>query len=242
MRVPGAGRASMRPMSRRRFDRIVASLLVVGAVLAGCSGDGGDDGASAGAEEQAVTEQVPGADWTVEDPEDHGMDPEVLEGAREYAFAEGRNTQGVVVVRDGVIVAEWYADGAGPDSWAASWSVAKSFTSALVGIAVEEGAIPGVDEPMTRWYPEWEGTPAADMTLEDVLQMSSGLAWTEDYSPESATGSDIIRMVVGERDHLAYAASVPPEVEPGTRWSYSSGDTMLLSGVLEQATGMPVHE
>src|SRR5690606_7835056 len=100
------------PMSRRRFDRIVAGLLVVGAVLAGCSGDDGDDEASAGAEEQAVTEQVPGADWTVEDPEDHGMDPEVLEGAREYAFAEGRNTQGVVVVRDGVIVAEWYADGA----------------------------------------------------------------------------------------------------------------------------------
>src|SRR5690606_35522740 len=238
-----AGRACLNaPMTGRRLNRIVASLLVVGAVLAGCSGDGGDEGASAGAEEQAVTEQVPGADWTVEDPEDHGMDPEVLEGAREYAFAEGRNTQGVVVVHDGVVVAEWYAEGAGPDSWAASWSVAKSFTSALVGIAIEEGDIPGVDEPMTTWFPEWEGTPAADMTLEDVLQMSSGLDWTEAYSPESATESDVIHLVVAERDHLGYAASIPPEVGPGTRWNYSSGDTMLLSGVLEQATGVPVHE
>ena len=144
-----------------------------------------------------------------------------------------------MVVRDGVIVAEWYADGAGPDSWVASWSVAKSFTSATVGIAIEEGLIPGVDEPMTTWYPDFAGTEREDMTLRDVLQMGSGLDWVEDYDPASAAESDIIRMVTGERDQLAYAASQPAEVAPGSRFSYSSGDTMLLSGVIEQATGMP---
>jgi CubicO group peptidase (beta-lactamase class C family) len=77
------------------------------------------------------------------------MDPASLDAARAYAFADGMNTQGVVVVHDGVIVAEWYADGADEESWAASWSVAKSFTSALVGIAIEDELIPGVDEPLT---------------------------------------------------------------------------------------------
>src|SRR5262245_4026036 len=77
-------------------------------------------------------------EWTVSTPEEHGFDATVLERVQEYAFEEGRNTQGVVVVRNGVIAAEWYEDGADADSWGASWSVAKSFTSALVGIAIDE--------------------------------------------------------------------------------------------------------
>src|SRR5688500_1819409 len=116
---------------RRVVGATLAGVLVLGAL--GCSGGdngGGDDdeapaeGEAGGGGEAAV---VPGDDWVVDDPADHGMDAATLDGAREYAFAEGMNTQGVVVVHDGAIVAEWYdeAAGAGPDSWAASWSVAK---------------------------------------------------------------------------------------------------------------------
>lgn len=170
------------------------------------------------------------------------MDPSVLDGARAYAFSEGMNTQGVVVVRDGVIVSEWYADGSDSASWAASWSVAKSFTSALIGIAIEEGKIPSVDEPMTTYYPDWAGTDRAAVTLRDVLQMASGLEWNEDYDPAAIAESDIIQMVLFQSDQLAYASSRPFRADPGTDWNYSSGDTMLLSGVLEQATGMPAHE
>jgi len=170
------------------------------------------------------------------------MDPAVLEESREYAFAEGRNTQGVVVVHEGEIVAEWYAEGADAESWGASWSMAKSFTSALVGIAIDDGLIAGVDEPMSTWYPDWVGTDRESITLRDVLQMSSGLDWDEDYDPSAVAESEIIQMVLGEQDELAYAASRPAENEPGTTWNYSSGDAMLLSGVLEQATGMSVAE
>ena len=237
----------MSPMLTKPTGRALGALLVLAVATAACSGDD-DDGDPAAADEAgaqgsgtAGTTADPGA-WVVEGPEDHGLDPATLEEARTYAFAEGRNTQGVVVVRDGVIVAEWYGEGAGPDSWVASWSVAKSFASATVGIAIEQGLIPGVDEPMTTWYPEFAGTERADMTLRDVLQMGSGLDWVEDYDPSAIGESDIIRMVTGERDQLAYAASQPAEVAPGTRWSYSSGDTMLLSGVLEQATGMAADE
>jgi CubicO group peptidase (beta-lactamase class C family) len=221
---------------RRR--RIVSSI-VLGAVVAACSHPG-PGGSGAGA--PGRPDPVPGEEWVVESPEEHGMDAAVLDGARTYAFAEGMNTQGVVVVRDGVIVSEWYADGADSSSWAASWSVAKSFTSALIGIAIEERKIPSVDEPMTTYYPDWVGTDRAGITLRDVLQMSSGLDWNENYDPASIDESDIIQMVLFQPDQLAYASSRPSRVEPGSEWNYSSGDTMLLSGVLEQATGMSAHE
>ncbi|HET9608145.1 MAG TPA: serine hydrolase [Acidimicrobiales bacterium] len=204
-----------------------------------CSESGGS---SSGPDDEQPAPDVPGAEWAVVAPEEHGIDPASLDTARTYAFADGMNTQAVVVVHDGAIVAEWYADGASADSWAASWSVAKSFTSALIGIAIEDELIPGVDEPMTTWFPEWEGTQREAITLRDVLQMSSGLDWVESYSPDAVGESDIIQMVLSEEDQLAYAASQPSANEPGAVWSYSSGDTMLLSAVIEQATGMAAHE
>jgi CubicO group peptidase (beta-lactamase class C family) len=208
---------------------------VLGALVVGCSRDAGEGGG------RADPVPVPGTEWVIESPEDNGMDPAVLDRARSYAFSEGMNTQGVVVVRHGVIVAEWYAGRSDAESWAASWSVAKSFTSALIGIAIEEGKIPGVDEPMTTYYP-WQGAGREGITLRDVLQMSSGLEWTEDYDPAAISSSDIIQMVLFQPDQLAYASGRPLESEPGTDWNYSSGDTMLLSGVIEQATGLPVDE
>ena len=237
----------MAAMGTNMSGRVVVAVGLLALAVA-CSGDDGSEGdgaspAAGAADREGASDGVSDTgDWSVEDPGDHGLDPAQLEQARDYAFAEGRNTQGVVVARDGVIVAEWYADGAGPDSWAASWSMAKSFTSATIGIAIDQGLIPGVDEPMTTWYPEFAGTERADMTLRDVLQMGSGLDWVEDYDPNAAAQSDIIRMVTGESDQLAFAAGQPPAVAPGTRWNYSSGDTQLLSGVLAQATGMPADE
>lgn len=218
---------------------VAAAVALLFAGVTACSESGGS---SSGPDDEQPAPDVPGAEWAVVAPEEHGIDPASLDTARTYAFADGMNTQAVVVVHDGAIVAEWYADGASADSWAASWSVAKSFTSALIGIAIEDELIPGVDEPMTTWFPEWEGTQREAITLRDVLQMSSGLDWVESYSPDAVGESDIIQMVLSEEDQLAYAASQPSANEPGAVWSYSSGDTMLLSAVIEQATGMAAHE
>lgn len=222
------------------FTLVVALAAGMGVGPAGLAPAGGTPSSPAPTTTQPAG-PVPGGEWLVDAPEAHGMDPAVLEGAREYAFADGMNTQGVVVVRDGVIVSEWYADGAGPGSWAASWSMAKSVASALIGIAIDEGKIPSVDEPMTTWFPEWAGTDREAITLRHVLQMESGLDWDEDYDPNALFESEIIQMVF-EADQLAFAASRPAEVAPGSRWNYSSGDSMLLSAVLEQATGMPADE
>jgi CubicO group peptidase (beta-lactamase class C family) len=176
-------------------------------------------------------------------PADVGMDAATLEGARTYAFAEGRNTQAVVVVRRGTIVAEWYADGRDASSRAASWSVGKSVASALVGIALDRGEIPSLDEPMTTYIPEWEGTDKAGMQLRDVMEMASGLEWNEDYDPGAATSSDIIEMVLDSSGSLL-SVVLDNEVvaPPGTRFNYSSGDAMLVSRVIQVATGMSAGE
>ncbi len=179
--------------------------------------------------------------WTTATPASVGMDPTVLDGARTYAFTPDRHTQGVVVVRGGKIVQEWYAPGEGPDSWAASWSEGKSFASALVGIAISQGKIPSVDVPMSTYYPEWAGTPKDAITLRDVLHMESGLQWSEDYDAADVASSDVIAMGLSA-DELAYAADRPLAHAPGTTFHYSSGDAMLLSGVIAKATGMSAEE
>ena len=179
--------------------------------------------------------------WATADPAAVGMDSATLDGARAYAFQADRHTQGVVVVRGGKLVQEWYAPGEGPESWAASWSVGKSVASALIGIAISEGKIPGVDVSMSKYYPEWAGTPKAAITLRNVLNMESGLEWNEDYSVADISQSDVVSMGLSS-DELAYAASRPLAHAPGTTFHYSSGDAMLLSGVIAQVTGMPAEE
>ncbi len=166
------------------------------------------------------------------------MDATVLDGAKSYAFQADRHTQGVVVVRGGKLVDEWYAAGEGPDSWAASWSVGKSFASSLIGIAIAQGKIASVDEPMSTWFPDWAGTPKGAITLQDVLHMESGLDWNEDYNPSDSSSSGVIAMGLSA-DELSVPASKPLAHAPGTVFNYSSGDAMLLSEVLAKATGMP---
>lgn len=176
--------------------------------------------------------------WVVSTPEAEGMDSATLEGARSYAFADGKNTQGVVVVRHGKIVAEWYGADSDASRYAASWSMAKSMTSALVGIALEEGAIPSLDVSIASYVPSWAGTDHAAITLRDVLHMSSGLDWDETYN----LGSDVQDLVFSMGDSLDVVYARPVAAPPGTVFNYSSGDTMLLSAVLQSATGMSVAD
>jgi len=207
---------------RARRLSVLANAVVALALIGSCNESGGADPDG----------------WVRSSPSREGVDSTVLERARDYAFAEGKNTQGVVVVRHGRIVAEWYAEDASADSYAASWSMAKSFTGTLIGIAVAEGEIPGLDVPIADYVPAWKGTDRAAVTLRDVLEMSSGLEWDETYG----LGSDITDMVSTDGSHLDIVAAKPLANPPGTTFNYSSGDTMLLSAVLEGATGMKVAQ
>jgi CubicO group peptidase (beta-lactamase class C family) len=239
-------------MRTTRWVILAATISTIGAACSGSS-DGGarpertstsvaaSSTSTADASAVDPEDRIPGATWEVEDPADAGMAAADLERARRYAFADDRNTQGVVVVRHGAIVAEWYADGADADSWVASWSVAKSFSSAVTGIAVADGSIEDVDDPASEYLDEWAGTDKADIAVEDILHMQSGLDWDEDYDPSSARSSDVVQMGLS-RDELAYAAARPVAHPPGTTWVYSSGDAMILAGIVEGATGMSMRD
>lgn len=175
------------------------------------------------------------------DPADHGMNPAVLAEARAYAFAEERHTQAVVVVHEGAVVAEWYAEDRDGDSLGASWSVAKSFVGALIGIALDRGDIPSIDTPMHTWFPQFLGTDKEAITLRDVLEMASGLEWSE--GTQSGLMQDVVEMALQYRgSHVDIVLDNEVVHPPGTHFNYSSGDTMMLSHVLEQSTGMRADE
>jgi CubicO group peptidase (beta-lactamase class C family) len=179
----------------------------------------------------------PAWEWPVATPAEQGMDAATLEGARTYAFQPGKYTQGVVVTRRGMLVAEWYEEGRDASSYAGSWSMAKSFTSALVGIAIEEGKLPGVGTKLVDYYPQWAGSPRDQITIEHVLHMSTGLMWDEDYVIEHASTSDVVHLVFTTESPLQFVVDKPLEFPPDTMFEYSSGNTLLLSGLIQTATG-----
>lgn len=127
-----------------------------------------------------------------------------------------------------------FATPCGTDVTYISWSMAKSMTQALVGFMVKDGLV-DIDEPAA--VPEWEGDPRSKITLRHLLEMRSGLAWSEDYVDGST--SNVIDMLfgVGKSDHAAYAASQPLEHAPGTQWLYSSGTTNIICRILGDVLG-----
>ena len=152
-------------------------------------------------------------------------------------------TLGVLVSVDGAILAEAYgrqpdtAFGPGgpvsPSDTLISWSMAKSITHALIGIAVDDGLL---DLAARAPVSEWRGTPTEGITLLDLLEMRSGLAFVEDYV-DGATSDCIHMLFSGEEargvdDMGAYAATRPVLHEPGTVWSYSSGTTNIVCRIL----------
>jgi CubicO group peptidase (beta-lactamase class C family) len=153
----------------------------------------------------------------------------------------------IVVQRHGEVVAERYGVRPAnlfepeslpvtPDTPMISWSTAKSMTHAAVGILVGDGRIDPADPAAV---PEWRGTEKEAITLLDLLEMLSGLAFVEDYVDGEA--SDVIDMLFGSgaRDHAAYAAAKPLLHPPGTFWSYSSGSTNIVCRILGDVVAAP---
>jgi CubicO group peptidase (beta-lactamase class C family) len=174
-----------------------------------------------------VSELWPTPDWALgEPPGGFALPPEVDLGA----------THALVVIWRGRLVLERYGPGHGPDETLISWSVAKSFVHALIGILVRDGKL----DPRARAdVPAWQtpGDPRAAITLEQLLRMSSGLAWLEDYV--DAQQSDVIEMLFGRgKDDVAgFAAQAKPSHPPDTVWCYSSGTSNLVASIAGRAIG-----
>ncbi len=147
------------------------------------------------------------------------------------------DTSALLVLKRGEIRLERYWLTGGPDVQWISWSVAKSFVSALVGIAVAEGAIESIDAPMNRYSPALTGSVYDGVRIKDVLQMSSGARWSEDYSDAT---SDIHRLgaaMAGNQSLADFVKGMERATEPGTFCQYNSADTQALGMVVVEATG-----
>ncbi|MEO0817104.1 MAG: serine hydrolase [Pseudomonadota bacterium] len=144
-----------------------------------------------------------------------------------------RNTKAIVVVHEGKLVAEKYADGVAADTPLIGWSMAKSITALMVGVLVKDGTLdPGAAAPVPAWR-ESEGDPRAAITLDQLLRMSSGLEFNETYS----AATDVTHMLSNEPDAAAFAADKPPIGPPDTIWSYSSGTTNIVSAIVKRSVG-----
>jgi CubicO group peptidase (beta-lactamase class C family) len=163
-----------------------------------------------------------------------GIDMAKIETAIAAAFAEPspenlRKTRAVVVVHDGKLIAERYAPGFHKDMPLLGWSMGKSVTNALVGILVKEGKL---DIMQPAPVPEWQkqDDPRRKITIDQLLRMSSGLVFKEVYAPFA----DVVDMLFGSYDFAAFAAAKPLEVEPDTKWYYSSGTANIVARIVRQ--------
>lgn len=171
--------------------------------------------------------------WHVDTPENHGMDGEKLADFIEAIADEPINS--MIIVKDGSIIAEYYKGSYDADSIFSMNSCTKSITSAVVGIAIDEGFIEGIDVPVSDYFPELEA--AADerkkaIAFEHILTMTSGFDWPEwtdwNYRFGDWTISD---------NWVDYVLNREMANTPGEIFNYSTGDTQLVSAIITKATG-----
>lgn len=165
-----------------------------------------------------------------------------LAAALDRAFAEPeqppfRHTKAIVVVRDGRVVAERYADGYGVETPMLGFSATKSVMSALTGILVRKGML-ALDQPAPVAAWQSPGDPRGAITVDHLLRHTAGLALGSSLSASLASVLEPVnRMKFMESDMAAYAESIPLETAPGSAWNYHDGNTVILSHVIRNAAG-----
>jgi CubicO group peptidase (beta-lactamase class C family) len=169
----------------------------------------------------------------------HALPPGEPLGLDVHAFMEAEKVAGLLVLQDGRVRLERYGLGFGPDGRWTSFSVAKSLTSTLAGAAIADGHIEGLETPITRYLPELAGGAYDGVTVRQLLTMTSGAAWNEDYTDAD---SDVARFFEpretgGMDPTLHYMRGLDRAAEPGSRWHYSSGETNLVGLLVSRATG-----
>jgi len=192
----------------------------------------------------------PTASWKTAKPETVGMSAAGLQKLEKYAFArtgndkdrKGIRTDGLVIIKNGMLVYEKYARGYTQKMPHLSWSVSKSFTNALFGIAIRKGLFK-LDDPAHKYYPLLNKPHHSKITLKQLLQMASGLFWNEGYEASPLHSSVLKMLYTAGRGNMAkFAAQQPVQYTPGTHWYYSSGTTNLLMGILQRTVTPKKYE
>ena len=158
------------------------------------------------------------------------------------AFLAADNAEGLLVLQDGRIRIERYGQHLSPTGHWPSFSVAKSVTSTLYGAALKDGFIHSLDDKVTAYLPERKGSAYDDVSIRQLLTMSSGVKWSEDYTNPN---SDVARMYGTPADPgldpiVSYMRKLPREAPAGTKWVYKTGETDLAGVLLIRATHKPL--
>jgi CubicO group peptidase (beta-lactamase class C family) len=157
-----------------------------------------------------------------------------------HSYMADQRAAGVIILHRGEIRLEQYAmDYSASERWT-SFSVAKSFTSTLVGAAIKDGFIESIDAQLTDYIPELSGSGYEGVTVKQLLTMTSGVRWNEDYEDP---GSDVAlfnqqESIDGADPIVLYMKTLEREAAPGTRWQYNTGETNLIGVLVAKATGM----
>lgn len=158
-------------------------------------------------------------------------------------MAEQR-TAAIVILLDGKLVYERYGLDFGADGKWTSFSVAKSFTSTLVGAAVKDGYIKSLDDKVTDYIAGLKGSAYEDVSVRQLLTMTSGVRWNEDYTDPK---SDVAlfnehKAAEGEDVTVSYMKTLPRQAPAGEKWVYNTGETNLIGVLVSEATGKTLAE
>jgi len=167
-------------------------------------------------------------------------------------FVRTTRTDQVVLVHDGTVVAEYYANGYSADVRHQAWSVTKTFIAAVVGIAFGEGHLDSLQDPIEKYVPDLRGTEWEGVSIEDVLQMESGVHWDEG-TPVLAVNTQVEQWrdlaldlytdgALGKTRNEFLATLPSMGYEPGTRFRYNSGNTQVLAWMTELIYGMDFED
>jgi CubicO group peptidase (beta-lactamase class C family) len=176
------------------------------------------------------------------------LDPVFTHAGRTWTVDEYMATyrvSGLLVIRDGRVLLEKYGLGRRPQDRWTSFSVAKSVTAILVGAAIQDGRIKSLQTPVTDILPELRGSAYDGVTLRQLLMMSSGVRWSEDYSDPNSDvakgpteGVKLAQGQPGLNPVVAYMRTLPRAHAPGTKFNYNTAETDLVGILLARAVGM----
>lgn len=224
--------------ARNRLTPISLVLLILGFALEGCGGSSPLVPSSSG--ESTLTQGVywPTQDWRTSTPEEQGMHTQPLSDMLSEIDKKDLDLHSLLVIRHGFIVSETYYRTYHADTPHVLYSVTKSFTGTLIGIAIDQGRIDSVDHLVLDYFQDIdirEPDPRREtMKLEHLLTMTSGLGW-QDEDP-------VFGEMYRSQDWVAYVLNKPMLEQPGSHFNYCSGCSHILSAVIQQATGKNTQE
>lgn len=159
-------------------------------------------------------------------------------------YMEDQRTAALIILQDGKIRLEKYGLDFTPEGRWTSFSVAKSITSTLVGAAIQDGYIKSLDDKVSDYIPDLRGSVYDDVSIQQLLTMTSGVRWNEDYEdPQSDVALFNNHQATTDMDvTVSYMRELPREVPAGTRWVYKTGETNLIGVLVSSATGKTLSQ